>query len=292
MKSSTFAGVSFSSSLALLGIAVAVESNEIWFALVYLSSLATVSSCIVGWLLSNFLRKNNPSTWTRSRQKRVTRWIRIRFQIFKWGVPTILVAVMIVCVWETQSLQDQIELSKLNGRLYPDNESIPTHPCWHVTTRDSLLLFLGSAVGIADRFPAIVYLLNHEKVITLDRNQDGSLALSLILRSPDKRVVVSIDRGNFVINRNNFFTVNRRDRSSLEVVDQNGNSVLNLKFFNPRALWLNAEMPGMSFKGSLMNSKEAFCISAPHGGPVLAINIPDEKMLSWWKGSFGPFFNK
>lgn len=85
-------------------------------------------------------------------------------------------------------------------------------------------------MGIADRFPAIVYLLNHEKVITLDRNQDGSLALSLILRSPDKRVVVSIDRGNFVINRNNFFTVNRRDRSSLEVVDQNGNSVLNLKF--------------------------------------------------------------
>lgn len=39
----------------------------------------------------------------------------------------------------------------------------------------------------------------------------------------------------------------------------------------------------MSFKGSLMNSK-AFCISAPHGGPVLTINIPDEKMLSWWKG--------
>lgn len=171
-RSTTFIGVFFSSSLALLGIAVTVESNEVWFALVYLSSVATVGSCIAAWLLSDFLRTKNPSAWTRSRQKRVTRWITIRFQVLKWGVPTIFIVVMIVCIWGTRSLQDQIELSKLNGQLYPANESIPTHPCWNVTTRDSLLLFLGSAVGTADKFPAIVYLLNHEKIITLDRNQD------------------------------------------------------------------------------------------------------------------------
>ncbi|MBU6481161.1 MAG: hypothetical protein KGS09_11525, partial [Nitrospirae bacterium] len=116
---------------------------------------------------------------------------------------------------------------------------------------------------------------------TMDKHQDGSLAMSVELRSNDGKIIVRVERGEFTINPNNYFKKYRKDRSSLEVIDQNGKSILNLRFFNPRAMWINASLPGVEFNGSL-TSPTALCTGNPAGQPMLRLQISDKAFHSWF----------
>lgn len=73
--------------------------------------------------------------------------------------------------------------------------------------------------------------------ITLDRANDGSIGVVMDIRSRDRRIIARLSPNGFVVNKNNFLEM-RKDRSSLIVVDEYGNEVLNARYLNPNAFVL------------------------------------------------------
>jgi hypothetical protein len=57
-------------------------------------------------------------------------------------------------------------------------------------------------------------------VVVVDRLEDGAMAILLDLRSEAGRVVASLDKDAFMVNRNNILEMKRPDRNTLIVVDQ------------------------------------------------------------------------
>jgi len=136
--------------------------------------------------------------------------------------------------------EDQLAES-LNGRLVPASETTPENTC-PAAQGDSVLLFLGEAADQntvrVTHFPrTVVAIQDVGPVITLDRATDGSIGVAMDIRSKDRRIVVRLNPNGFVVNKNNFLEVHK-DKSSLVIVDEYGNEVLNAHYLNRQAFVL------------------------------------------------------
>lgn len=130
------------------------------------------------------------------------------------------------------------ELSLLHGGLVPANDPDPPNLCSLVD--DELGLYFGEMQVKASRFPLTVIEIAKKPAVVMDRNADGSLSLSLDVRSKDGRIIAKLDRNVLTINQNNYLSMERKDRSSLSVTDQNGREVLRARYLNRRAFRLSA----------------------------------------------------
>lgn len=143
---------------------------------------------------------------------------------------------------------------------YTPNEPVPPVNCSLV--RDSaLLLFLGSnGIAFTEVFPRPVIRIRDVDVLTIDKNDDGSLAVSAIIKDRDGRILTEIKHGKFVVAQGErIFKRERPSRSELKVTDEYGDVVLYLKFFNPRAMWITFKSHGFEFHGSkLQNNQTCF----------------------------------
>jgi hypothetical protein len=140
----------------------------------------------------------------------------------------------------------QEELSKsLGGRLLPGNQPF-THLC--EAPKGSVVVLYGDHMGsIVSTFPHLVVASRHlGPFISLDRSWDGSIRVLMDVRSEDRKIIVRLDEDGFVVNRSNSLEV-KTDRSSLSVIDEYGDEVLNIRYLNPREI---------SVSGTLQFGKE------------------------------------
>jgi hypothetical protein len=241
----------FSVGLAMVGLGVAIEgaSQLFYFAYFFVSSAFLWGlGC---WLNSQSVHKNNPQNWNRSNRKRATRFDTYRFYALKYGVSAAIIFGLILSVVFVRWIDERHELSLLRGWLYPAGDPLPsTNACTKSLTKNGLLVFFSSNfVGGGDRFPHTVLRVKGKDVILLDRSPDGSVGISLDLFGRDGRIIAKIEKGRFTVNQNNILEMVRKDRSSLRIVDQTGNQVLNIRYFNPQAIWVDAAIhyPGYPY---------------------------------------------
>jgi hypothetical protein len=220
-------------ALTVVGIA------KVAFGLAYaLFSLAFV--WFLGfWLTSTTVSKLDPSTWSKPRKKRLTNRDRWRSRWYRFGLPLLFfLPAFLAIMYGTYTLQVKAELSQLEGRLYPADDPDPPGPC--PVTGTELALYFGRMAVVADRFPLTVIKIASKPAVVMDRNADGSLNLTLDVRSSDGRIIARLQHNGFVINQNNYLSMERKDRSSLLVKDQHGNEVLSARYMNPHAFRLSA----------------------------------------------------
>ena len=163
-------------------------------------------------------------------------------KLLQWVILAFFVFLGVACIYLTRTLQVSVELSHLEGWLYPADEPMPPSPCSvaYTTHPEGLFVFLGPVIGGGDQFPHTVLSIHSQKRLVLDKRPDGSVAISLDVLSDDGRVITRIDKGQFFVNPNNYFRMTRSDRSSLSIIDQRGVEVLRMRYFNKRGIWINA----------------------------------------------------
>jgi hypothetical protein len=132
------------------------------------------------------------------------------------------------------------ELSLLHGTLAPANDPDPPNSCNLVN--DELGLYFGNMQVKASRFPLTVIKIADKPAVVMDRNADHSLSLSLDVRSADGRIIAKLERNVLTVNQNNFLSMERKDRSTLSVTDQNGMEVLHARYLNRHAFKLSAHL--------------------------------------------------
>jgi hypothetical protein len=234
--------------LGMLGLASNIENSKPLFILAYILSFTGFLWSLGFWLTCDFLHGKNPNFWTRLRKKRAIKRDWIVFQFWKFSVSIFITAIFLMSCFLIGWIDEQKELSSLQGWLKPANDPIPPHPCENLL-KDDIVIFLGKVISITNKFPHIVLKVKGEQRIVLDRKMDGLIAVSIDVLSQDGKVIASIEKGKFMVNRNNvFLKIERKDRSSLRVIDQFKTEVLNIRYFNPQALWIDAVLhyPGVA----------------------------------------------
>jgi len=130
------------------------------------------------------------------------------------------------------------ELSGLHGRLVPANDPDPPNLCNLVD--DELGLYFGNMQVKASHFPLTVIRIAGKPAVVMNRNADHSLSLSLDVRSADGKIIARLDGNVFMVNQNNYLSMERKDRSSLSVTAQDGREVLHARYLNRHAFKLSA----------------------------------------------------
>lgn len=171
------------------------------------------------------------------------------------------------------------DLSQEKGKIYPANEPLPTsHACDRIQTPDSLLVFMGKAgIGLANKFPMTVFRRMGNDLLTIDRNPDGSMAISLEIRGRDGNLIARMKRGEFKISKSDTFDIDRPDYDRLTVSDKKGITVLDLRYFNPRAVWINFVSEGFEIRGSVEDAIMTLSCRGSHlpHGAMITNNHPD-----------------
>ena len=241
-------------AMLFVSSAFAMEIPALWY-LTYLFVVIIIVWGIGCWLCSENLRKKDSSKWKLERRRKCSneqlRAYGSTFIRWKYGVVGVLLLVGGASLWGVYYLKTQVELSRLHGRLYPASDPLPS-VCKDAIDEGALAVFLGHFVAVTHSFPHTVLQVRGKDTIVIDKDEDGILAVTFVIRSEDNRVIAEFTQGEFTINPNNIFKWYRRDRHSLEIIDQFGESVLNMRFVNPRAMWIDAALPGRDIlKGSI-----------------------------------------
>lgn len=157
-------------------------------------------------------------------------------------IPSLLVLTLFVgCLWWIRGLQIDKELESLNGWLYPANEHVNL-PCQGKhNVDDELVVMSGNSGFVVNNFPHTVLAWKCEPIMTVDRDANGSVGITLTILDQDGKVVVALSKGHFDVNRNNYFKIDRHgSRSTLSVIDQHNQEVLYLHMANRNTLQLRA----------------------------------------------------
>lgn len=259
-------------ALAVLSIGASVEQRDLWFVLAYLFSIAATVWSIGAWLNSDFLRTRIPSNWGRQKRKRATisDWRLVKS--WKWSGITALIVLLAGSMVTMRQLQMHLELNDSQGILYPGHNPIPDNACSRHFP-NALYVFLGGQVAAIQKFPRPVFRNKGVDVLTIDKNEDGSLAISLDVRSPNGDVIARIQRGKFIVNKNNSLTMHREDWSHLVVEDQKGDIALNVKYFNPKAVWISFKSNEIEAIGDLKDTSPNDCMGGISDGPIMDFRV-------------------
>lgn len=226
----------------MLGIALTLESDRlpIWPAIVlsYVLFAAAMFWSVGCWLASNTVIRLNPRTWNRVKRRRTKgdAWFNYRFA--KWSVAILISAVFAIAIWATYETNYLIELRRLGGILKPASDPTPAI-CKGLVGKNEVLLIYGSHGNgaVVQEFPHVVLRsLSMGDVISLDRLQDGSIAVLMDVKDPDGKVIARLDRNGFIVNANKVLSMDRPDKSTLIVTDEYGMKTLNIRYLNSQAI--------------------------------------------------------
>lgn len=162
--------------------------------------------------------------------------------------------------------------SPLEGRLFPSDESTPANYCSNVVKGDGIFILMGFVTSYVDQFPHTVLMVDDKPRLVVHKESDGAVWLSLDIFGADGKIIASLDEDGFTVRPGSYFKLAKKDKSSLRIVDEYNDEVLNVRYVNPHAIWFNALLryPGsspVSLKGSTGGG-----ICTAHGGTA-EINI-------------------
>ena len=156
--------------------------------------------------------------------------------------------VFILSLWWVEHRSQRMYLNGNSGYLIPAHDpdkttcrEDPELPSWVSEQIGPLpdgvvAVFLGKSRYYATNFPYHPLQYEGKPVVTIDRDEAGKIGVTVDVRSKDGKIVTQIKNGRFIVNPNNMLTMKRKDESTLVVVDQYGNEVLNVRYQNNRVI--------------------------------------------------------
>lgn len=237
----------------LLGYAALVSQRPDWAKVLFIASgMWTVAHYFLSDALihsaSNLERAKKEAEKDISRLRKGLAFTQARF--WHYGRPIAVVA----CGFLGTALgfhwihagEKAAELSRLEGRLYPASEPMPEHPCRNSMKQDDVAVLLGADAVVADTFPVSILTVEGKDRLALDREADGSIALSLDILKEDGGVLIKIAKGEFVVPESPLYK-QRKDRNTLQVTDPSRTQVLIMRFINEQTILIDAVLryPGV-----------------------------------------------
>jgi hypothetical protein len=181
---------------------------------------------------------------------------------------------------DNQLFEHEEQLAEaLDGKLIPGSEPTPSNACGEYTStlkdqtgpRSPILVLVGTNAAIINKFPHTVLTVidqsGRKPAIILDRSEDGSITVTMDVRSSDGRIIALLNKDGFVVNRNNYLKM-RKGKSNLIVIDENGDEVLNANYVNRQVFSLNGTLhyPGVSVP--LQATGSGNCMAALGNGTI------------------------
>jgi hypothetical protein len=118
----------------------------------------------------------------------------------------------------------------------------------------------------------VVFAVDGQPVVSMDRKADGAIVLLVDIKSQDGRIIARLNSDGFVINRNNYLSM-RKDKSSLEIEDEYGNEVLHVHYLNRQAISFDGTIQLADAKIPLRNDNFRGNCSWHSGIPDFAAKI-------------------
>jgi hypothetical protein len=190
-------------------------------------------------------------------------------------------------VWFLLDYAKGKELAALSGTIVPGDEDAPrpANALCGAMNAGGFDLILGGSHLYSPRADRTIIQVDEERTLALS-HENGRMALSMIVRSDDGKVVVEVEKGEFLINHNNYLKMKRPNEHELTVYDQNDNPVLEIKYLNPSALIVNADLrtkrhhieitpEGIKVDGRQLQAPgggSQFCASIPAGDADIIVN--------------------
>lgn len=200
------------------------------------------------WLTSDYLRAKARLLRARQTRKNPEEFSRqtTAYRLWKYGISLCILVSFLASLWFVSNEHLKLSLESFEDGLYPANDPDPQLACnkTYPLQDKTVALYLGnSRISVPEAmFPWPVLkaqdLRYRKPIITLEKDKIGRIAIDLDVRSKDGRLIARIERNHFVLNANNLMVKHRPDRSTLIVIDQDGNEVLNLRYLNPHSIHL------------------------------------------------------
>jgi hypothetical protein len=233
------------------------------------------------WLNSDYLAKKKREL---QRREVVRHADRLRTSARKhgialYGVSSLLILITAVCLYAVHLAEIEYILSSREEWLIPANDPPPPNYCAMPRPQGSITMYFGTNTIYATTFPHPVIALHHhgdppQKIdpkVTLDRDKNGHLALTMDIFDANGDIVAEIDRNHFTVNRSNFKMV-RNDRSSLSIViPHNKEEVLVARYLNPNSFQISKAI--LRFPGAPV-------IEVANGQLLISKNMMIETCLS------------
>lgn len=219
----------------------ASENFDYLFRFAYVLTVVAYLITIGAWLTSKTVEREGRL----SRQQRRHGKELIRFKTYTGlALFTLLFAAF---VWGTSGVKLHKQLQELAGRLFPGSDKTPTHSCGTLPKK-ALLLFFGESgdAVLVTEFPHTIVRETVKdptsdchagcSVLSIDKDQNAEIFVKMDVRDKDNKIIVQLDE---YINQHNYLRMNRADRNSLTVQDQEGIRVLDMRYLNAQALQID-----------------------------------------------------
>jgi hypothetical protein len=231
-------------AIAVFGGAALTSALADQFALAYAFILICSVYSVGCWLTSDRLEQKQPRSSVLLLDG--TSYVPSARNYRLWQIlPSLLIVVFFSgCVYSVHHLQLARELEQSEDWLYPASDPEPTCSSQFPLPDNAIALYLGNSRLVAGKNISMWPVLIPQDrrigvpILVVEQDSRGGVALDIDVRGEDGRIVARISRNFFVLNRNNMLTKQRPDRSTLIVIDQSGNEVLNVRYLNRKSIHL------------------------------------------------------
>jgi hypothetical protein len=158
------------------------------------------------------------------------------------AIPIVLMTlILITFLLFTHRIERLHRLNTFSGVLIPADDPIEL-VCGRPIEGDEAIFLFGDTAVKFRNWPITILRIGHKRMITMDTSQDGSVTISADIYSSDGKIITEIAKNAFDINRNNIFTKERPDDSTLSVTDQYGQRVLYIRYKNRHEMHFDAKL--------------------------------------------------
>jgi hypothetical protein len=217
-------------AIAMIGVGLSTEPYRILFRISYFSLVFAFIWGVGWWLSSEFLQ----------RRKSMDAVSRASYRAWQW-IPLLLMCLMF---FGSAMLTHQIELSRelslTHGWLTPANDPDPTKSACENVPKEALRVYLGTSemyvngisgdlITVKLKAPASTY---H---FSIERDPKGRISVSGDVYGSDQKIIATIDHNNFTLGKG-ILDAERKDESTLRVIDEYKYEVLNIRYLNSHAV--------------------------------------------------------
>ena len=154
-----------------------------------------------------------------------------------------------------QQMPDRViesEDQKYAGDLLPADGAA----LWQYPPTNLVILKLGRATATIPSFPHVVIMrAGGSPALVITAGSHGA-AVSADFFDSDGKIVARLQTNHFVVNRNNHFSLDRPDKSTLRVWDQEGKKSLDVRFETPYLIKLTGRLRFPNGKEVVIDEKE------------------------------------
>lgn len=258
----------------MLAIGLGLDDQDAIHVAFVVAYAALTAGCVFSigyWVSSDFIEGlRRKAKWAKKPQKKKD--TKRRYLTRQYGAITGIGLIFAIFMHYGVKIEAAKRLSTFTGTLVPAND--PFIPACNGATDGEAILLAGTAAYKFARWPATVLTVRGQKRIVLDRNKGGTITLTADVYSPDGKILASVLKNSFNVNRNNIFRMERPDDSTLKIIDQWNETALSIRYLNSKELQFDAKLyyPGTGYV-TAFDRIQMMCIDLGHSGAGLfAVN--------------------